>query len=130
MALTPRKNELIADLATARAELGGYAHALKRDADVGAKLKRSVQANPAGWFGAAAVLGLLLSKVPPRRKKVVVKAPKFRKDEASNAGKAAILLAALKFAFDLGKPFLMRWVKNRFLATDAPWPRGGSRSGM
>lgn len=112
MALAPRKQELIADLATARTELVGHGQALTRDLDVGAKVKHAVRTHPAGWFGGATLLGLLLSKLPARSK-VAIKAPAFRRDPTREAGKAAFLLTLLKFAFDLVRPVLTIWVKSR-----------------
>ena len=50
------KKILIAELAAARNELGGYTTALRHDLDFSAKLKRDVWTHPTVWFGGAAVL--------------------------------------------------------------------------
>jgi len=104
MADQSRKQSLTAELDTARARLGGYVAALRHDVNVGARLKSGVARNPVAWFGAAAILGLLLSKIPPLRRKVVVKGPALRNDQVERAGKAAVALTALKFALSFAKP--------------------------
>lgn len=116
MAHSAHKQTLIADLANARTELVGYGQALSHDLDVGAKLKRGLRENPAAWFGGAAVLGLLLSRITAPRRKVIVKSAGFRRSQTEQAGKAAFALTALKFGFDLVKPALFAWVKNRAFA--------------
>lgn len=107
MANPPDRKDLIAELA---------ATALRHDLDFGAKLKRSFRANAVAWFGGAAVLGLLLSKLPPARRKVVIHGPALRSEPTAKAGKAAFALTALKFAFDFVKPALLRWVNARYLS--------------
>lgn len=118
MADQTRKQILTADLAAARDRFSGYASALRQDLDVGARLKSGVSANPIAWFGGAAAVGLLLSKIPPLRRKVVVKGPAIRNNSAEKTGKAAVLLTALKFALDFAKPALLSWAKQRLFARD------------
>ena len=115
MATTDDREELKTELAASRSAMRVYATALRRDLDFGAKLKRSVRDNPTTWFAGAGLLGLLLSKIPPTRRKVVVKGPKLRSDAPKEAGKAAIALTILKFALDFAKPALLRWFKQRYL---------------
>ncbi len=116
MAKPPDRKELIAELAAARAALTAYATAVRHDLDLGARLKRSFQTNRTAWLGGAAVLGLLLSKVPSTRRKVVIHAPSA---EAGKAGKAGLLLLALKFGLNFAKPALLVWVKDRWLGRSA-----------
>jgi hypothetical protein len=98
----------------------GYVTALRHDLDFGAKLKRGVRNNPLAWYAAAGLIGLLLSKIPPLRQKVVVKGPKLRSEAPQEAGKAAIAVTVLKFVLDFAKPALLRWLKDRFLKTGQP----------
>ncbi len=128
MAYPSRKEALIADLAASRTELVGYGQALTHDLDFGARVQRGVRANPAGWFGGAALLGLLLSKLPPLRRKVEVKPSLFHRSPAKEAGKAAFAVTLIKFALDLAKPMLMAWVKRKvvpsFSSQDIPREKG------
>lgn len=116
MAHSPDRKELIAELAASRAALTGYTTALRHDFDFGAKLKRSIRAYPAVWFGGAALLGLLLSRLGSARGKVVTRGPAIRPETAAKAGKAAIALTVLKFGLDFAKPALLRWVTDRYLS--------------
>lgn len=109
MANSSDHQALIAELAASRAALTGYTTAVRHDLDLGAKLKRSFKANQTAWLGGAAVLGLLLSKVPSTRRKVIIHAP-----PAAEAGKLALALTALKFALNFAKPALFDWVKDRW----------------
>ena len=115
MANSTDKETLIAELAVARGELGGYTAALRHDLDLGARLKRAFRAHPATWFGGAALLGLLLSKALPRWRKEDIKRPAFREKKTAAAGKAAFALTALKFGLDFAKPVLLRWFKDHYL---------------
>ena len=109
MADPTRKQKLTAELDDARAQLGDYTTALKHDLNVGARLKSSMARHPAAWFGAAILGGLLLSRIPASRRKVVVKPSRSRQDQARKAGKGAIALTVLKFGLDFAKPALVRW---------------------
>jgi hypothetical protein len=127
MAIPDRKKTLIQELTESRQELVGYGQALRHDLDFGAKVKRGVRENPAAWFGGAALLGLVLSRLSPARKKLVVKGPTFRGDQTKQAGKAALLLTVLKFGLDLAKPSLMAWIRDRALGSTAATRRPASR---
>ncbi|MEO7318691.1 MAG: hypothetical protein ABIZ56_06860 [Chthoniobacteraceae bacterium] len=116
MANPTDKKTLIAELAAARGELRGYTTALRHDLDFGARLKRSVRSHPAVWFGGAAVLGLLLSRISPGRRKAAVPSSILRSPKTAQAGKAAFALTALKFAFDFARPALLRWIKERYMS--------------
>ena len=113
MADATRKQTLIADLASARTELVGYGQAIRHDLDLGSRVKRGVRSHPAAWFGGAALLGLLLSKIPRGRRKVLVKGQSFRQQDIRRSGTAALALTALKFALNFAKPALLKWVNGR-----------------
>jgi hypothetical protein len=120
MAEDTRKQTLIAELAAARNRLEGYTRALHSDLNVGAHLKSGFARNPVTWVGGAALLGLLLSKIPPARRKVVVKGPTLRGNQAEKAGKAAMLVTLLKFGLDFAKPALLRWANQKLFSRSHP----------
>ena len=120
MADTIHQKELTAELAAARSQMSGYVTALRQDLNVGARVKRGVAQNPAVWFGGAVVLGLLLSRISPGSRKVVVKSPAVHKKGAQDAGRAAFVLGALKFGLDFAKPALVAWVKSRLFKATPP----------
>jgi hypothetical protein len=119
MAAPVDRERLKIELASSREGTAAYVAAVRHDLDMGAKVKRSVRNNPLAWYAAAGLLGLLLSRIPPARRKVVVKGPKLRSD-AQQAGKAAIGVTLLKFALDFAKPALLRWFQDRFHAGARP----------
>ena len=114
MAESPRKEFLRAELAAARDRLGGHTLGLRRKLSPAEAVKRGVHHYPAAWFGGAVLLGLLLSRIPARRKKVKVEVPSRRGDiQASGAGKAVLVATVLKFGLELAKPSLLRWLRGR-----------------
>ena len=64
----------------------------------------------------AAFVGLLLSKLPASRRKVVIKGPAIRSGSTEQAGKAAFALTLVKFALDFARPALTAWIKKRVTA--------------
>jgi len=112
MADDERKAELTADLARSRTQLTGNWHGLRHDLNVAARARRAFSRHPAVWIGGAVLLGLLIARLPLRRKKASI--PR-KKAEATveKVEKAGLLLVALKFAFNLARPALTAWVTRR-----------------
>jgi hypothetical protein len=129
MAAPLSKEVLKVKLANAREELSAHNQGLHRSLSLVDNVKRGFRLHPAAWFGGAAVIGLLLSRIPARTKEVKIKGPKLRlnKKESveSQAGKAAFVATAVKFALDLAKPALMRWARERM--ANAGVRRDGTR---
>jgi len=98
------KIELAADLDRARARLARNFGALRRDLDVPTHLKHSFHDNKAAYIGGATLFGLLLSKLPTRRKKIYVE----RKSKAAvkEVEKAGIWLMLLQVLFKALRPML------------------------
>ena len=112
MAEDPRKSELTAELARARARIGASFGALRHDLDFPARAKHAVTKHPAAWMGGATLLGLLLTRLPGRKKTVVLRRS-GTEEKVAAAGKTGLLLAALKIAFDLSRPALAKWASRR-----------------
>jgi hypothetical protein len=98
------KIELAADLDRARARLAGNFDALRRDLDVPAHLKHSFHGNKAAYIGGATLFGLILSKLPARRKKIYVE--RKSGEAVQKAEKAGLLLILLQFLFKTLRPAL------------------------
>ncbi len=113
MAEQSGKKALVAELTQSRAQIAGCVVGLRADLDVGKKFRATVNRNRLAWFSGAAVLGLLLSKIPARRSKDQGRASPLVTKKQESAGKAALLVAGLKFALDLAKPSLIKWARNR-----------------
>ena len=104
MAQPNLKVALAADLDRARARLARNLDSLHRDLDVPAHLKHSFHHNKAAYIGGATLFGLLLSKLPARRKKIYVE----RKSGGlvKDAEKAGLWLVLLQFLFKALRPML------------------------
>jgi hypothetical protein len=124
MAESRRKTELAADLDRARAALARNFDALRQDMDVGTHLKASFHKNKAAYIGGATVFGLLLSKLPPRKKKVYVE--KKSKGIVKEAQKAGLWLVLLEFLFKTFRPLITSVVTKG--VTEFVRARGRSRS--
>jgi hypothetical protein len=124
MADPAKKQSLILELREARGQLASNISGLKQDLSIGKRFRRSVRERPFVWYAGAAVLGLILAKIPPMGKKVVVPQPIFAKQQ--KAGKAAVVLGAIKIFLDLGRPFITNWLKER--AKNGPMPRPVQRA--
>ncbi len=113
MADDARKAELIAALDLARSRIAVNAGALREDLDPLARVKGSFRRHGLAWMSGAALFGLVLAKLPAR-KKIVTVDPKGRKlRDAPKAATAGIILGVLKIVFDLSKPWLADWVARR-----------------
>ncbi|MGA3169631.1 MAG: hypothetical protein ABSE62_01330 [Chthoniobacteraceae bacterium] len=105
------KVELAASLEKARARMARNAEALRHDLDVATHLRHSFHENKAAYIGGATIFGLLLSKLPSRKKKVYAKAK--AKEGIKDAEKAGFWLILLQFAFKALQPTLTSLVKSR-----------------
>ncbi|MEA3186636.1 MAG: hypothetical protein QOD99_466 [Chthoniobacter sp.] len=98
------KTELAVELDRARAKLARNVDAFRRDIDLSAHFKKSFRANRGPWIGAAAMLGLLVAKLPARKKKVYV--DRSGKESMKRLEKAGLALALAKLALSAAKPAL------------------------
>jgi hypothetical protein len=108
-----RKTPLIDQLRHARTHLEANGYELADDLNVSAKISSSLKKNRWIWLGAAALFGLVITQLPRRTKKVAVPVRGKKKEGVERAGAAAILLSALKIAFDVGKPLIVAWASKR-----------------
>jgi len=127
MAEDERKAELIAALAQSRTHITGNVHALGHDLNFVARARRAFKTHPAVWIGGAVILGLVISRLPLRRKAPSPAPHKKRSVEPTieKVEKAGLLLGALKIAFDIARPTLIGWATRRV----ASYFEGGERGG-
>jgi hypothetical protein len=115
MAEVERKKELIAELEHSRAQMGDYVHLLGHDLDFRTRARRAFARHPAVWIGTALILGLVISRLPIRRKKAAADVPRKKVEPTiEKAGVAGLALGVLKVAFDIARPALTSWVTRRF----------------
>ena len=107
-----RKAELVTQLARARASLDRSAAQVRDAVDIPRRIRRSVGQNLFVWLGGAALIGVVISKLPRRTKKVYVDAD-GKRIASSGVAKTGMLLAAAKVAFDFARPTLMKMAAER-----------------
>jgi hypothetical protein len=108
------------EIAHSRDRLARDLSGLRYEFDFPLKFRKSVQRNTGTWIAAVAVVGVLFTMLP-RKKKVVVKA---KSDEREKKGilEAGFALGALKLAVNLLRPALTNYVARR-MATSMRGPR-------
>lgn len=107
------KNELLGTMASARAHLSAEGGALKTVLSPKRMIRDSVDRNRSAILGSCALGGMLLAWLPARRKEKVVRPPSKKSPDVEKAGRAAVVLAILKFAADLSRPILLDWIQKR-----------------
>jgi len=98
------KIELAADLDRARARLARNIDALRHDLDVPTHLRRSFSEHKSAYIGGATFFGLLLSKIPARKKKVYVEGKS--RGAVKEVEKAGFWLIVFQFLFNTFRPML------------------------
>jgi hypothetical protein len=93
--------------------------------DIGSHLKESFRGNKAAYIGGATFLGLILSKLPARRKKVYVEKKGSRAIE--EVEKAGIWLVAAQFLFKLAKPAVTSFISRQLTDYLKNRAHGGER---
>ncbi len=107
-----RKAKLIAELQSARQGFGLHLGELRQSLDLPKRAKTAILRNPVAWISGVTFLGMLLGKLPIRRKKVFVTAD-GKDAKISALGKMSWLFHFGKFAFDLARPSLIQWTAER-----------------
>jgi hypothetical protein len=116
MAKKPGRNnttdELKAEITASRERLGRDLRGLRYELDFPRKIKKSFQQQTVAWVTAVVVVGLLLTLLPARKKKIYVdaKTGDQRKRRMLEAGFA---LGALKIAATLLKPTITSFLKSK-----------------
>jgi hypothetical protein len=113
MAQDDDKAELIAELARTRARLTESALALRHDLDFSTRARTAFKRSPLPWIGGALLAGLIIARLTGKKGKVAT-ARKSKAPAMETAGKAGLVLGALKIAFDFARPALLHWATERF----------------
>jgi len=116
MAKKPRSKpaaELREEIARSREDLERRLVRVREEADFPRKIRQSVRREPVPWIVGAIAIGLLVTAVVARKKKIVVDA-KGRSKPKGTLVEAGFLLGALRIAATLLKPVVVNLVEKKF----------------
>ena len=104
--------ELKGQVARSREELALSLNRVREEADIPRKIRRSVRREPVPWIIGAIAIGLLVTAVVTRKKKVYVDAKGGSKSRHALL-EAGFVLGALRIAASLLKPVVMNFVEKK-----------------
>ena len=112
--------ELKSQIDRSREDLALRLERVREEADLPRKIRRSVRREPVPWIIGAIAVGLLVTAVVSRKKKVYVDAKGGIKSKHALL-EAGFVLGALRIAAGLLKPVVMNFVEKKF----GSYARGG-----
>jgi hypothetical protein len=118
--------ELKEEIARSREDLALRLNRVREEVDLPRKIRRSVRREPVPWIVGAIAVGLLITAVVTRKKKVYVDAKggtKFKHPLLE----AGFVLGALRIAAGLLKPVVMNFVEKKlgsYSSRGRPGPKG------
>lgn len=105
--------ELRQDIARSREDVERRLARVRDESDFPKKIRRSVQREPVPWIVGAIAVGLLVTAVVTRKKKIVVSARPGAKPKGGIL-EAGFVLGALRVAATLLKPVVIKLVQEKF----------------
>src|SRR6266436_2672777 len=105
--------ELKEQVARSREELALRLNRVREEVDWPRKIRRSVRREPVRWIIGAIAVGLLITAVVTRKKKVYVDAKGGTKTKHPLL-EAGFVLGALRIAATLFKPMILKFVEEKF----------------
>ena len=117
--------ELKLQIDRSREDLALRLNRVREEADLPRKIRRSVRQEPVPWIIGAIAVGLLVTAVVTRKKKVYVDAKGAPKSK--HLLEAGFVLGALRIAAALLKPVVMNFVEKKFGSYSSrgrPGPKG------
>ena len=104
--------ELKLQIDRSREDLAVRLERVREEADLPRKIRRSVRQEPVPWIIGAIAVGLLVTAVVTRKKKVIVDAKGGTKSRHALL-EAGFVLGALRIAASLLKPVVMNFVEKK-----------------
>jgi len=105
-------DKLREEVAQSRQRVARHLRGVRDELDFPRKVRRSFRRQPAGWIVAAIAIGLVLTAVSTRKKKIYVEARSGRKTK-SKLLEAGFALGALRIAATLLKPVIVSFVTRK-----------------
>ena len=114
--------ELKEEIAQSREELALRLDRVREEVDLPRKIRRSVRREPVPWIVGAIAVGLLVTAIVTRKKKVYVDAKGTKSKHALL--EAGFVLGALRIAAGLLKPVVVNFVEKKLGSYRRPGPKG------
>ena len=121
------KVELTQQIARSREDLTLRLNRVREEADLSKKIRRSVRREPVPWIVGAIAVGLIITGIVTRKKKVIVDATRRGSKTRSVLLETGFVLGALRIAATLLKPVVMKFVEDKFrgyASRRPPGPKG------
>jgi hypothetical protein len=118
--------ELKEEIARSREDLALRLNRVREEVDLPRKIRASVRREPVPWIVGAIAVGLLVTAVLTRKKKVIIDAKGGAKSKHALL-EAGFILGALRIAASLLKPVVMNFVEKklgRYSSRGRPEPKG------
>ena len=115
--------ELREQIARSRDDLALRVNRVREEVDLPRKIRRSVRREPVPWIVGAIAVGLLVTAVVTRKKKVYVDAKGGTKSKHALL-EAGFVLGALRIAAGLLKPVVVNFVEKKLGSYRRPGPKG------
>lgn len=116
--------ELKAQIDRSREDLALRLERVREEVDLPRKIRRSIRQEPVPWIIGAIAVGLLITAVVTRKKKVYVDAKGAPKSKHALL-EAGFVLGALRIAASLLKPVVMNFVEKKLGSSHGrPEPKG------
>src|SRR5437764_14113241 len=106
--------ELKEEIAQSREELALRLDRVREEVDLPKKIRRSVRREPVPWIVGAIAVGLIITGIVTRKKKVIVDATRRGSKTKSALLETGLVLGVLRIAATLLKPVVMKFVEDKF----------------
>ena len=121
------KAELTQHISRSREDLTLRLNRVREEADLSKKIRRSVRREPIPWIVGAIAVGLIITGIVTRKKKVIVDATRRGSKTKSALLETGLVLGVLRIAATLLKPVVMKFVEDKFrgyASRRPPGPKG------
>ena len=105
--------ELREQVARSREDVERRLGRVREESDIPKKIRRSVRREPVPWIVGAVAVGLLVTAVITRKRKIVIN-PKYGSKARSALLETGFILGALRVAATLLKPVVVKFVEEKF----------------
>src|SRR5689334_22604553 len=106
--------ELKGDIARSREDLVRRLDRVRDEIDLPKRIRRSVRREPVPWIIGAIAVGLIITGIVTRKRKVVVDATRRGGKTKSSLLEAGFVLGALRVAATLLKPVVVKFIEEKF----------------